>query len=41
MLKTFRSMSEINRRSFLSSVLKIESYQLSGLLLNIPCRSFS
>nr|CTP81485.1 Bm10589 [Brugia malayi] len=36
MLKTFRSMSEINRRSFLSSVLKIESYQLSGLLLNIP-----
>uniref|UniRef100_A0AAF5PU74 FBXO47 ARM repeats region domain-containing protein n=1 Tax=Wuchereria bancrofti TaxID=6293 RepID=A0AAF5PU74_WUCBA len=36
MLKTFRSMSEINRRLFLSSLLKIESYQLSGLLLNTP-----
>ncbi|EFO24828.2 hypothetical protein LOAG_03657 [Loa loa] len=36
MLKTFRALPEINRRLFLSSILKVESYQLSRLLLDTP-----
>lgn len=37
MLKIFRALPAVKRRLFLSSILKMESYQLSGLLLNIPC----
>uniref|UniRef100_A0A8R1TUW3 FBXO47 ARM repeats region domain-containing protein n=1 Tax=Onchocerca volvulus TaxID=6282 RepID=A0A8R1TUW3_ONCVO len=36
MLKIFRALPEINRRLFLSSLLKTESDQLSGLLLATP-----
>ncbi|MCP9259727.1 hypothetical protein DINM_002944 [Dirofilaria immitis] len=36
MLKIFRALPAINRRLFLSSLLKTESHQLSGLLLATP-----
>uniref|UniRef100_A0A915PVS3 FBXO47 ARM repeats region domain-containing protein n=1 Tax=Setaria digitata TaxID=48799 RepID=A0A915PVS3_9BILA len=40
MLKIFRALPATNRRLFLSSLLKTESYQLSGLLLDAPCRRY-
>ncbi|CAG9537615.1 unnamed protein product [Cercopithifilaria johnstoni] len=36
MLKTFRALPTIHRRLFLGSLLRAESYQLSGLLLSTP-----
>uniref|UniRef100_A0A0R3RUT5 F-box domain-containing protein n=1 Tax=Elaeophora elaphi TaxID=1147741 RepID=A0A0R3RUT5_9BILA len=36
MLKTFQALPPINRRMFFGSLLRAESYQLSGLLLDTP-----